>query len=360
MKNHAFHWTLPLTGIVLFGAAASAEQDQNDDWISTNRITLSFRYGLNIKTKFSGIGSSFTSGSMYGSGRRTPNGDPYNYDNGYVLTDSTGNALNLTTYWGYDNTAAQYNPGAGTVAFQRTTAAGNNGAVSSSGDKSYPGFEIAYDRELFVKDDWHNMRFGLEAAFNYMNISLDNTSSFGTTVATTTDTYQLPGTTPPGAPFQGTFDGSPGGYSLLGVPRISTLPGLPAGATVLSQDHFDADLWGGRLGPYVELPLSRKLFLRASGGLAVGFLSGNESWTQTVTPTSGSPVTNSGGGDTTDTLWGYYASLDATWQMNRRWALEGAVQFQDLGKFNHTFEGRQVELDLSNSLFLLLGISYSF
>jgi len=110
----------------------------------------------------------------------------------------------------------------------------------------------------------------------------------------------------------------------------------------------------------VELPLSEKWDLRLSGGLAVGLLNGNESWKQTLTPSGGNPITLGGGGGAFETLWGYYASLDATWQINKRWAVDGAVQFQDLGKFNHNFGGRQVELDLSRSLFVELGVSYSF
>jgi hypothetical protein len=364
MKRNHYPWALPLTGAVLFGTAVAAEQDKATYLNSTNRVTLSLRFGLNIKSKFSGLGNSFTTGSMYGNGRRTPNGDPYNYDDGYVLTDSTGNALNLTTYWGYD-TDGQWSgsvaPGADTITFQQTAATANPGNAAGSDDRTFPGFELAYDRELGKKADWHDLRYGVEAALNYLNLSLSSASGFGATVATATDVYQLPGTTPPGAPFQGTYDGSPGGYALLGVPVFSHTPGGPITATVLSQDHFDADLWGGRLGPYVELPLNNgKWDVRLSGGLAVGLLNGNESWTQTLTPAVGSPVTYSGGGSAFDALWGFYVSLEAAWQLNQRWAVDAAVQYQDLGKFNHNFQGRQVELDLSRSLFLELGVSYCF
>jgi len=356
MKKNHYHWAIPLTGMVLFGTAVSAEQDKYTYMTSTNRVTLSLRFGLNIKTKFSGLGNNFTSGSMYGNNRRTPNGDPYNYDNGYVYPDDF-NTIGYTRYWGYD-TATQWSgttvPGADTMTFNRTTAAGNPSDVSSGSDKPYPGIELTYDRELLKKEDWHDLRFGVEGALNYMKISLRSTSIFGATVATTTDVYQLPGTTPPTpVPFQGTFDGNPvggynpGSYSLLGVPVSSSTPGASTSATFLSQDHFDADLWGGRLGPYVEWPLTKNLDLRLSGGLAVGWLNGNESWTQTLLPSGGSI---SGGGDASKVLWGYYVSLDADWQINKRWAVDGAVQFQDLGKFNHNFGGRQLQLDLSRSL----------
>jgi len=54
--------------------------------------------------------------------RRTPNGDAYNYNNGYVLTDISGNAGNQTWYWGYDN-SSQVNFANNTIAFDRTVMA---------------------------------------------------------------------------------------------------------------------------------------------------------------------------------------------------------------------------------------------
>jgi hypothetical protein len=380
MKKNHYHWAIPLTGAVLFGVTVSAEQDKYTYLNSTNRVTLSLRFGLNIRSKFSGIGSSFTSGSILGSNRTTPNGDPYNYDNGYVYPDDfTPAPNNYTRYWGYDNRASQWNTPQGlalypnSISFNRTTATGASSDVSSGGDKPDPGFEVSYDRELLEKGNWHDLRFGVEAALNYMNVSLNNNSTFGTKIGTSTYIFQLAtGTTPPPTPipFQGTFDGNPvgtynpGSYDVIifngTYPSPSSTTPL-SDATVFAQDHFDADLWGGRLGPYVELPLSEKLDLRLSGGLAIGLLDANESWQQTLTPLpGGGSATATGGGDAFETLWGYYASVDATWQINNRWAVDGALQFQDLGKFTHSFQGRQVELDLSRSLFVELGISYSF
>jgi len=368
MKKNHYRWMIPLTSAALFGTAVSAEQDKYSYLNSTNRVTLSLRFGLNIKTKFSGIGSSFTSGSIFGNNKTTPDGDPYNYDNGYVggvnglRPDISGNFLGQTAYWGYDN-VSQLGPAGGpyqTVSFNRTTATASSSDVSSGGDKPYPGFELSYDRELLEKENWRDLRFGLEAALNYVNISMNSSSASSAAVTTETDVYQISGVPSPLPPGQyGHFAGDPLRPTLQ-MPGLIT-PGVPSSATILTQDHFDADLWGGRIGPYVELPLSEKLDLRLSGGLSIGLLDANESWQQTLTPLpGGGSATASGGGDAFETLWGYYASVDATWQINHRWAVDGALQFQDLGKFTHSFQGRQVELDLSRSLFVELGISYSF
>jgi hypothetical protein len=347
MKTNHCHWAAPLTGALLLGAgvSASAEQDNYTYLDSTNRLTLSFRLGFNIHAKFTGIG--------------TTAGNGYYYD-GYVLTDSTDNFLGLTSYWGYQN-ATQYsqlgdnNQPPNSFVFHKPSSAGLPPSISDS-DNPHPGAELTYDRQLGVKEDWHNLRYGVEAALNYMPISMENNNPYN--VGVTTDTYifgGVPGQIPvPG--HQGLFSGNPGDPVLVVPGTGVTTPG----GTLLTQNHFDADLWGGRLGPYVELPLSEKLNLRLSGGLALGLLDGSGSWQEKLSLNGNTLGTLSGSGDNFDVLWGYYASLDATWQINRRWAIDGAVQFQDLGTYSHDFGGRGVQVDLSRSLFLELGVSYSF
>jgi hypothetical protein len=363
MKKNHYYWAAPLTGVVLVNMTASAEPEQNIYLDSTNRVTLSLRFGFNITGKFEGVGSSFTSGSIYGNTQRTPNGDPYNYDNGYVLKDSTGNALGYSSYWGYNN-ASQVNSADHSISFNQTTASGIPSEVSDN-ENGCPGAELTYDRQLGVKEDWHNLRYGVEGALNYTRISFSDNISGPAQLneTTTTYTYQQGDTPPTPLPFQGTYSGS--GYMYLQVPPTYPTTTTPVtttpGATFLSQNSFDGNLFGGRLGPYVELPLTDNIDLRLSAGLAVGLLYGSASWQDTlILPNNGGTLSTSGSGDSLDTLWGGYASLDGTWQINNRWAVDGAVQFQDLGTCDHSYQGREVELDLSHSLFLELGISYSF
>ena len=51
---------------------------------------------------------------------------------------------------------------------------------------------------------------------------------------------------------------------------------------------------------------------------------------------------------------------DADYQITKRWGVSAGVEFQDLGTYDHTFDGRQVSLDLSRSVLVLVGISYNF
>jgi len=364
---------IPLSAAVLFSAAAANAQETYMD--STNRVTLSLRFGLNIRANFRGFGSGlyYVPGSSPGNGRLTPVGDPYNYGDGYVyptLNETT--IFGVSGYYGFDN-EAQVNTSQAqalgipqSVSFDRSTATGISSDASSGGDKPYPGFELAYDRELGKKENWHDLRYGIEGAVNYMKLSMNDNSSSGATVTTVTTIYPYPaGTTAPISPVQG----YPGDHFInqIGIPPsqgglypTTTLPATTSPGTFSSLDQFDGDLWGFRLGPYLEFPMSQKWSLHLSGGLALGLLDDNESWRQTINISGIGSSTASGQDSDFRMLWGYYASFDAAYQFSRRWGVEGGLQFQDLGEYDHSFKGREVALDLSRSLYVELGISYSF
>jgi len=363
MKTNQYLWVVKTMALLLVAANASAQSNSGDMIYqdSTNRLSLSLRFGLNINAHFKGIGGSLNPSSSNPGNRKTPEGDRYNYDDGYVLTDVSGNAGGQSWYWGYDN-ASQVNAGNSTVAFSHTTATPNGGSSSrADNDTSIPGFELAYDRQLGVLEGLHHLRYGIEAAVNYQAISMNNNSTFGATANRQTDTYgYTPGTTPPSAPYQGSYNG-PG--FLINVPSGSTANTAIPNATVSTRDVFDGNLLGFRLGPYLELPFGGKeqqFTIALSAGLAAGVLYADESWQQTIVIPGNASITTHGGGNDVDMLWGGYASLNVACQMDEQWSLVGGVQFQDLGKYNHSFDGRKVSLDLSQSVFLLVGVSYNF
>ena len=357
MNHKPQRWTVPVTGALLFATAVSAEQDLQTYLDSTNRVTLSLRFGLNITGKFKGIGGGLNPLAAPGKGRRTLSGNAYNYDDGYVLTDVSGNAGKQSWYWGYDS-SSQVNSGANTIAFDRNTAIGLPGENQSS-DSPRVGAELAYDYQIGIKENWHHLRYGLEAAVNFMPISFSSGGLYNATLSRLTDTYSYtPGTTPPSAPYEGSYQG-PG--FLINSQPISSVTTLIPGASFLAQQHFDANLWGLRLGPYIEYPFTEKLSLHLSGGLALGLLDGAANWKETLIVSGvSSATTTTGDGRDTSLLYGYYIGLDAAYQINDRWGVEVGVQFQDLGTYNHDFGGRQLELDLSRSVFFQVGISYSF
>lgn len=343
MKKNHYSLAVPLTGVLLLsaGVPAFAQYLDQPTLASTNRLTLSLRYGLNMHAKFMGIGSA---------------GGPGHYSDGYVLTDSTGNYLGYTSYWGYDN-PAQYNQAANTFSFHNAVG-GGNAASSADQDISEPGVELTYDRQLGVKEDWHRLRYGVEGALNYMKISLNNSSSYHANVATENYTFGgIPGQIP-SAGHRGSYNGNGGNPVLV----YAGSPGASTSGTLSSSDSFDADLWGGRLGPYAELPFGDKqqFTILLTGGLAVGLINASENWKQTLALDGGGTSTTAGGGNDVGVLWGWYAGATANYQFTDHWGLSASVQFQDLGTYNHSFGGRTAQLDLSQSVFFELGVSYSF
>jgi hypothetical protein len=363
MNKNQQVWLLPIAGSLLLATAAASSQDRPayleraDNLDSTNRLTGSIRFGLNITGKFLNPGGSLNSRNPAANGRRTPNGNNYNYDDGYVLKDVSGNAGGQTWYWGYDNSSQVNASQANSIDMHRVTAPGLPG--ENSADTPSVGAEVSYDYMLGVKENWHHLRYGVEMAVNFMPFNFDTGGSYNTSIATRTDTYAYTsGTTPPGAPYQGSF-GGPG--FVIGSASVNSTTVFVPGANLNLSEHFNADLWGFRLGPYIEDPLTEKLSLHVSGGLAVGIVDANASWSETLTlPGGGGSTTTSGNGSDTQVMWGYYIGLDAVYQFNDRWSVDADVQFQDLGTYNHNFSGRTAQLDLSQSLFVQVGVSYSF
>jgi hypothetical protein len=363
MKTNHQHWAVKAAGLCLFAITAAAQSGDVVYSDPTNRVTLTLQFALNLRADFRGIGGNLN--SLTGNGRVTPNGNAYNYDNGYVLTDISGNAGGQSWYWGYDN-ANQVNTANHTIAFDRATwASASATSTASDGNPAVsPGFEVDYNRLVFAKEDWHNIRFGLDSAVSYVPITINNNSVDG--LAKQIDTYSYsPGTTPPGynapseLPYQGSYQG-PG--FLINVPPSSTAIAPYPNATVASQDNFDANLFGLHLGPYVEIPFGKQeqFTFSLAGGLAVGLLQADESWYQAVSIPGNNKTAVYGSGSDFTVLWGWYAGANAAYQFSEHWSVSAGAQFQDLGNYDHGFRGRQVNLDLSRSVLILAGLSYNF
>jgi hypothetical protein len=147
---------------------------------------------------------------------------------------------------------------------------------------------------------------------------------------------------------------------LLGATPISSSTVTTGGAIITGQREFDSDIIGFRLGPYVEYPLTQKLDLSVSAGLAVGFLMNSASWNEVITIGGNQAATSSGSGNNTAFVLGGYISADLSYQFSKRWSAEGGVQFQDLGTYQQNVGTRAIELDLSKSLFVTLSVGYHF
>ena len=324
----------------------------DDDSTNFNHIRLSARAGFNITGRFKNLGTL----TLPPSARTTPDGNPYNYDNGYVLTDISGNAGGQTWNWGYDGLPGQVTPN-NTILMSRTAPGADAESPDLAGNDVGMGFELTYDRELGHSGKWH---YGVEGAVNYTRVSFSDDTSFMGNLLQTVDAYGFAaGTTPPAAPppYQGTFNGP--GFLLNSTPSSSTVT-VVGNTLITGHREFSSDIWGTRVGPYVEYPLAQNLDVSLSAGLAAAVLVNSASWNETIFVTGNPAATSVGSGRSTGFVLGGYVSADVSWQFYKSWRAEGGVQFQDLGTYNRDVGSRAVELDLSKSIFVTLGVGCKF
>lgn len=348
---HLLQRTLSLVVLIgsLSDAPAQLELPQAE---SRNRFGASFRMAFNVTVDFENVGAFASPAGM----RSTPDGAPFNYDDGYVLTDSSGNLLGYTRYWGYDS--ASQVPGDGTLVMHTTSSAGSS--VSVPDENPNLGFELTYNRELGRNK---NVRWGLESAFNYMIVAVQDSRPLTIGASRVSTPYQLPAlegggfVSPPPAPYYHGADLSPEGNPVI---NATPLPSSTANTLVAMTGtrDFDADIFGFRLGPYLELSLGEKTTLSLSGGLALALVDSEFSYNETIAQPNVSPA--SGSGSYHELMVGGYVAGNVSYKLAKAWDVFSGVQFQKVGQYSQTENGETAVLKLDQSIFVVVGASYSF
>jgi hypothetical protein len=326
---------------VLLGVAALAAQAQNNDTL--NRFRLSYRAGFNIKASFKELATLSPAVS----------GIDHIYVDGYNRVDNTGNTGHNTWYWGIQN--ASQAPGDGYMYLHNMDA----GSVNDRSDDPQHGGELTYDRQLGT---WGKSRWGIEAAANYT--AIDISDPWAGNVSLVTDAYEFPLTYPwlgtggrvnaEYIPYNGTYYPKYGTDTpLLGdIPTRTTSP-----ANVSARRTIGADLFGFRLGPYIEYPFNDKWTALLSGGFALGYIDSKFSFVESV---ASPEILRRGTASDTDILLGGFVNADISYKFNRNWSAFIGVQYQNLGSFKQTANNKQMKLDLSTSIYATIGAGYSF
>ena len=159
--------------------------------------------------------------------------------------------------------------------------------------------------------------------------------------------------TPPIAPYAGSFSG-PG----VVIGSSSTRSIVPGTAIITGSRSLDSTLYGFHLGPTVDLDITGRLSAELGGGLAFGVVNSTFAFNETTT-TLGA-TSSSGSTSRTGCQVGAYAEAGLAYRVCRAASLFGGVQFQSLGNFNQSVGGRGAQLDLSQSVFCVLGIELRF
>lgn len=317
-------------------------QDANPpDW---NHFGLNLQLGFNIQAKFSnaGVVAAPAAPAAPAAGSAVNRA----YTDGFVNVDSSGNAGSQTWNWGYQH-ASQVS---GDTLLMHA-AAGSSGAGDSRNAAPNPGFEFSYVRDLGHE---HWGRWGIKTAFGYTEMNLRASDALSASAQLITDTYQLGGVTPPIAPYAGSFSG-PG----VVIGSSATRSIVPGTATITGSRSLASTLYGFHLGPTVDLDITGRLSAELGGGLAFGVVDGTFAFNETTTTTLGA-TSSSGSTSRTGCQVGAYAEAGLAYRVCRAASLFGGVQFQSLGNFNQSVGGRGAQLDLSQSVFCVLGIEFRF
>lgn len=331
--------------------------------ILKNRINLSYRLGLNITADFRRLGG-FP--ALTDPGPDSAANYNRNYENGYNRIDITDNNHqpgfpNTTWNWGFQGGGAVQG---NSIVLESVSSPAN--AVSENKDDGVNhGFELSYLREFLRKPKWHG---GLEAAFGFTTLSIDDSRTLQNEVSVTRDTFVPPGGVEfiPGYPF-GPNDSYFGSYATPGALLDSSLdPGqrtrttMTRAATITGRRELDADIYLFRFGPYVEFPLNEKFSLYVNGGLNLAIGATEFSFAETVTYNGNTRVTRADRGSQTDVLVGGYCGGGLSYAINEKWGVFAGAQFQTAGRSVNEQGGKLSVLDMGETIVVTVGVSYSF
>jgi hypothetical protein len=319
-----------------------------------NRFGISYRAGFNITTKFKHLGGL---ASPNNPGPATGGAVDRFYDDGYNRVDNSGNTGDITTFWGYEN-SSQYDPGAfggtGGITMSSTSASGIGASKSKEEDPQH-GAELTYNRQLGKTG---NVRWGAELAVNYMNLTIhDNSTLFGDALRTS-DSYALNNVVPPQAPYHATKE-QLSGPVLSSVP-VRTMTTIVNGATVNGSRRFDADIFGMRVGPYMEIPVCRHFAMNFSGGLAAAWINSEFQFDESTSVNGSSSGSARGSGRHDGVLVGGYASGNLMFNVTEAVDVFVGAQYQALGQYIQNETHRVAQVDLRKSVFLTAGVGFSF
>lgn len=352
------------SGTVLFTLAAGmltvqAQDNPQNEGPWWNRLGISYRAAFNISANFTGLGG-YVSLNMPGVPGPTPTTGGSGtvvrtYDDGFIGVDVSGNAGGTTTYWGYDNSAAQVVGGNVLMHNSSSPATASSGDV---GNDPRSGIEVSYFQPLGNKDRWC---WGVEGAFNWTPIKIQDSRTLAGDVVTVTHAYALSGVVPPVAPptYVGPVNGP-------GAPQLST-DTVDAGtttqagaATISGWRKIDADLYGLRLGPYVEYDLFKRVSVDLSGGFSTGIIDSRFEYHDVVTLSGLGSQTSADSDRGCDWVYGGYVRGQINIQLHKSAVVFAGAELNSLSDFTQSAGSAHAQLNLGSAVYVTVGLGLSF
>jgi hypothetical protein len=312
---------------------------EEDAW--TRHLRIGAMVGLNISANFNTRGTFGISGGNPAQGI---------YDDGYVRVDNTGNAFGETGYWGYDN-ASQL--AGSTLALHHTSSYTARDRSEESGEV-FPGFDMAYGVNLW---DWRHGKIGWDFGFGLLPLNITDHHPMTASVNQTSFTFSTGSILVPVAPYQGGFDRT--GEPTIPATVLSTSSSVIPNGTVTDSRQLDVTLYTLRLGPTVYWDMNQYLGLSVSGGPALGIVSGDFDYNETITA-GGLSIRNKGSFGDTDLVYGGYVNASLMCHMAEKSDFYMGVQYLPLGNATISRGGREGRLNLGGQVCISAGFNWPF
>lgn len=314
-------------------------QDYDPDW--TRHFRVGLLVGMNIKASFK------TSGS-FDIFRQQQAGV---YDDGYVLPSDLQNGY--TWNWGYEN-QSQNPDGTDILLMHRATSFSASGSTQS-GNSSFTGFDLEYGGNIMR---WERVRLGWDFGFGLLPINFTGREAMSGVVTGNTYTFNTGNPNLPQAPYHGSANSGPGSS----IRTNSTESGEAFGTgTIVGKQTLNAMLYTFRLGPSLYWDIHPKLGLSAGIGPAVGFVSGELKFDETITvDDTGNTTRNKGSVSSTDFVFGGYINAAVTYHAMENGDFYLGIQYMPLGTATIGGSGREARVKLDGQVYLSAGINWPF
>jgi hypothetical protein len=318
------------------------------------KLGMGYAPVFGLKVEFGGLGrftSPFTPQPIGG-------GTDYDYDDGFVHLDSSGNLGGTSWNWGYENDSQHDPSNGGTIQYGITNSLANGSAEER--DNAAAGVEIfaCYDMGGVNFGDLGNRgtRWGLRGGFHYAHVETASHDRVLTGLSTLNDVFLLGGVIPPLAPYAGSF-GGPG--PLIGDDPVRSVTNAGV-APVTGSRELDAHLSTLQFGAYLDLPVHPRVHMQFEAGLSAMVAAGKYHYNSATTIT-GLGTRNSNGRDSrTDVLAGIYLGFGAYIPVDDSWSLRISGRYQLQNDFDLGTNGSTASLSFGSAFQLSTAVVYSF
>jgi len=352
IRRREFWCCFPVGLVLLLNTSSGADSDKN------YHVSFSAGAVFNIAANFRGH-----PGTLNLQNPQSQSGTAF-FDNGYVGPDVSGDA-NLTTFWGYNRADQPIIAGGNIIGmnYERTTAAANSTSPTVEAGPS-PSGEILVRRGIAKST---RVTFGAEFGASCTRFDFNDDSSYALDGNRTGYSFSLPGPVDPNlfppAGYQGPFNGL--GPILNQGQTTGQTTTAPGAIVVSGRRQIEADVFGLRLGPYLEFCFSEEFAASISGGAVVALINDSVTWSETVSVSSSTDNgywtgQSSASGNKCGVAYGYYVGADVSYSINERWSVLAGGKLQGLGTYTRKIGEGELDLDLRRSVMVSLAIRYSF